>query len=1321
MAVPVQLNKLVLGKDKDSAREYLQLLQEYRAIDVCNTLLAAVKSEQLSPLVFAVFLRVTKSIECISICLRQEFSIIIRKVAIAQYGKALKDVKRWKEAWHHLGDVGGILKYLSTISVNEVQLFCRVVGQCNYGQTRSHERSDAIEKLLKAMNPSLFPNQNVKTPDKRPLGLCASGMVSACSVDFVQSLITEDIKNPIYTACSKGQLIKAFKNIAYDYTKSIIFTIKIPAFPQDVRLFLSEFVRNEPNMPGKEKHFSASMEFSEKLLEGRIRNLDSTWPHQPAESQVYLGLLKRCIKKKVTKKRLHEVIDLGLRLIKSKPKQKDQFSDRGVEFWGLIVRYWTKWPEYWEDLLITGLKLGLAGSGGLPNDFKTFINSIEIEPDNTRPDRIWSALKLFCFHVPKTGVDIDTAETLEPLAKLDWDISIFRQLPEDKAIRVLKLLLRTNTKSDFLLCYELDSILKVSSMQGQRNFNALLYLTQLQVDSLDDFQRLEGLERATEAYTDYKNKCMMSKEQQDRAQYAKAMGLFAIASGSLGLYGDYVTWLARFIRDPLTVKVVFRRDAIAAKEVSDLLSAIPNRITESTNLLDISESVSKANEILLNFHEHHKTAKREPSYQSYDWSSVSELIAASIRKRIDQADELQKHLNTSQGELYSQIWSHTFSVYSQSGADSMEKACVSMSSLLTSLPPKLLVNVTKSMLEIDNKYRATKAEGKEAEDESNVIGQLVHDCLLALAGGDDSTLAGELIIHFIIDRPDASSWHRQMLRPGFFKTLPAKYAQQLLLNFSKIIGEKLEEQSYVRVREAANTPAVIKVTTVKYLAQILQDAEFLSAESSIDVLLELFKVATHPDIRLATLESMLSALDKLVASDLHGSITDIPKTQNPLIQKILAALDTVVPVIGSINERRPPTEQEWDDSLLPVPSFDRDARPLWKKLVKTAKHNKSLKDCFVQRLLFPGLEISVLMHRKWLALFLKKYTAGFSIDQLPATIPANPLMMTQINEHFLQYVPKKLFGGWIEFTKFLLERPACLDIFISKLKSDEKINNKPDVLHFLSLFGHSTHGALNLGVYRLVSIIHHTWQPSLLPNGAGVSVSQVQEAILDQMGVVLLRYDENVTQWSTFLSQLRHPTSTLEDWQRWRQNCRPLLERVVAMVNGLRTPRWSADPNRQPSVLPTTIRPKLWMLDFPIVKAPTEMANAQIAMCGQQLVDLLSGLLNGETGLIKSEKLIADVMTISEKINDRGKIQIGHILGTFTRVDAFEEIMRVSLAIKFFENGRQALKDKSLKVAVADALQRWQKSSVEDVREILLNLKNEQMSNSLWHAAFSKD
>ena len=49
------------------------------------------------------------------------------------------------------------------------------------------------------------------------------------------------------------------------------------------------------------------------------------------------------------------------------------------------------------------------------------------------------------------------------------------------------------------------------------------------------------------------NKSSTSREQTDRAFYAKSAMYYAIASGSLALYLDVVKWSHRFIRDPVGV------------------------------------------------------------------------------------------------------------------------------------------------------------------------------------------------------------------------------------------------------------------------------------------------------------------------------------------------------------------------------------------------------------------------------------------------------------------------------------------------------------------------------------------------------------------------------------------------------------------------------------------------------------------------------------------------------------------------------------------------------------------------------------------------
>ena len=59
-------------------------------------------------------------------------------------------------------------------------------------------------------------------------------------------------------------------------------------------------------------------------------------------------------------------------------------------------------------------------------------------------------------------------------------------------------------------------------------------------------------------------------------------------------------------------------------------------------------------------------------------------------------------------------------------------------------------------------------------NESRTIARLIYKCVIALAKSDNPSLAGDLIVRIIIDRPDGASWHTQSLERSFFKRLPAE-------------------------------------------------------------------------------------------------------------------------------------------------------------------------------------------------------------------------------------------------------------------------------------------------------------------------------------------------------------------------------------------------------------------------------------------------------------------------------------------------------------------------------------------------------------------
>jgi hypothetical protein len=59
-----------------------------------------------------------------------------------------------------------------------------------------------------------------------------------------------------------------------------------------------------------------------------------------------------------------------------------------------------------------------------------------------------------------------------------------------------------------------------------------------------------------EAVDEQKRKASTSREQTDRAFFAKSALLWAIASGSPAFYGETVIWARRFVRDPVSTVVL---------------------------------------------------------------------------------------------------------------------------------------------------------------------------------------------------------------------------------------------------------------------------------------------------------------------------------------------------------------------------------------------------------------------------------------------------------------------------------------------------------------------------------------------------------------------------------------------------------------------------------------------------------------------------------------------------------------------------------------------------------------------------------------------
>jgi hypothetical protein len=1313
---------------------YLDGLREHSLETViCQSLLAAIDDESVSPNVLSAFLGWSQSVETMAICIHDGNSSVAVRSGIHEFGKAMKDPDLWEAAWSTNGGTRGMMELFAKISVTDVKLLAAAIGQCNRGLRKdgTRARETAVENLVQALLPTHYPTSKLKTPDKRPIGQHFAQMLPVCSEGFVKKLLdARDDSNPLYQRLPVKRLIRTHADLLQTRVVEGIFNNG----PKDEHLdqYLKAFVFREPPLPGTEPKISASMAFATKILHLRLQNInEKRWPSSISEADILHSLLQRSIKKNLPEPKLHGVFMMVLQFLEAKPKLKSALQSK-TAIWSKILVRWRKNPQKYEDLLVRALKLELGGTqNAIYYHFLKTSHAVK-----AKPELRWPLLRLYCLHVPKNGIDIDKTDDFKPLAKQPWSCEVFYHLSSDQAVRLLKSLQAVNPQYSFLQPPR-ASILSDQDIKSQQNFNVVLLLTLLQRNS-EASQR-----KAEKAVDELRKKAATAREQPDRAEFAKAAASYAIASGSLELYEETVKWQQRYVRDPLTIKMIFGRDAVTTDEGIALLSGIPKPFPDDMTLEEVGAGVEKANEILMTFHETMLSAKREPSFHSPDWAGVSSLFGLAISKRVEHAKGLKKLIEK---EVYATIWDGTLAMLEKVGVDFINQAYGPILGLLGTLPPMTLAAITKAMLEAGNEKR--KKQDRQQTDD--ILERLSYQLVLSLAESDKPQLAQQLVLRTIVDRPDASSWHRQLLSVSFLNSLPAKDAHDMLLSFATAIGEKLEEQSYVRVGEAppsksAPPQSLVKVTTVKYLAQLLDNAEFISAEAAIEVLVELFKAGTHRDIRLATLDSLLSLLNTLCSG---------PTEQwrsSPLVEKVMGALETVIPIVGSINERRPPRDEDWEEAketgtLPEISDTSGDLPPLLKAVFTAADGRQypalqKLQPDFVKRFLLPILRLSQTEHGKWISLFVANHKANLTRDDITPT-PISPEIWSKLVGWYYESIPQTVLDDFNKHIIITIAPSKALIDFNESLRKNVEINNSPDVQHWLNIFGQRMNRWFSSETSMLVSLIHlEHLKP---PVTDGIAFNRVLEIIISHASLFLDDYENYTDVWNEFVNDLRHPSKTyypLEDENsirsmvsKWKDSGKVVLEKIVALVVQKKS-QHARDGNL--SLLPSTTKLYLWLLPYPCYPTPAQL-DSQCKHFVDNMVDLLDASLKGEANVLRWPKLAEEASTISPLLNtNEEKIHVASHLGRLVKSSdetddqrsSAVNLIRVAIAMKLIEDGQDGLTNdgkgatKERKLELVQGLRKrveeWRNDSDESVREKVGDWKRGQQR--LWQTLMSDE
>ena len=158
------------------------------------------------------------------------------------------------------------------------------------------------------------------------------------------------------------------------------------------------------------------------------------------------------------------------------------------------------------------------------------------------------------------------------------------------------------------------------------------------------------------------------------------------------------------------------------------------------------------------------------------------------------------------------------------------------------------INMVPSTLLLDLTASALDALSRTPSDSTKLasIERTAYRLLMLLSESDRPQLASSLTVRIIIDCPDASSWHRQLLSKKSIRSLSSGQAQEIVSPLASSVLEKLEHQ----VTSSGNKQKIegpdissnsyIKVTTMKLLAQLLYEADFVPPGFCVEILSKLF-------------------------------------------------------------------------------------------------------------------------------------------------------------------------------------------------------------------------------------------------------------------------------------------------------------------------------------------------------------------------------------------------------------------------------------------------------------------------------------------------
>ncbi|KAL6832116.1 hypothetical protein V8C40DRAFT_163626 [Trichoderma camerunense] len=570
-----------------------------------------------------------------------------------------------------------------------------------------------------------------------------------------------------------------------------------------------------------------------------------------------------------------------------------------------------------------------------------------------------------------------------------------------------------------------------------------------------------------------------------------------------------------------------------------------------------------------------------------------------------------------------------------------------------------------------------------------------------LLEGASPSMAIPLIQQFLLENPDASSWHRPLLNPKALIHFRPADAKHFFETFTDAILDKLQEQAERRAKqkpddESANKGPLVKVTTVKMLAQLLRESPVVNPGLAVELNIKILKRASHVDIRAAAVKGLTEA---------------IANTTDPGVKKRIfdALLQYAAPIASSINESQP--LMDWD-----ALTSNNELPEIWKSsdgtLTTPTTMDLILKLGFWQdwqseegraykELIYTIMDASAENHQRWMKLFIKKH--GFTMPD-DAQLPAIPMFPTALEALLPRVMKSDISAKYLDVAKqYLLLRmklPDWMSAITDAVRHDQKLVSSNSGRHWCYLWNDDYHDRLTKSLLEIIrihlTILEKKTNDEKTQQGDS---HQSLEAFLFEIADIFIMQG-NLNKFDAFVGDTLTDTRDNAVWGR-------ILERI----DSLRTPAWQADQNRKPAVLPDTLSLKIKMLNLSLPASKPDEIKENAAKYAKKAVELLNDIVASGIPYQNSYNALQ-----RELRNAEPKALVAIMIGSTPALDDPNSVtlvdhLRVELAMMmldsswiFKQKGSMAPEDDVLKRA-EELVMKVSRSSVENFRNLAAHLK----------------